>query len=332
MKKNIIILAISGLVILLSIETTLGQDVQMSQFDASPVILNPALTGMKQNLKYRVIQQYRNQWDAVARKSYVSTALAYDMNLQQKWGAGAYLINDNSSRIFNSFSFVLSGAHDITIGNQDKHHISVGLQGGFIYKTLRLNQYTYDKQYTSGTFDTDLPSGETFDRSKRIMPEVNFGFAYVNTDDSKKYHPYGGLSVMHCTYPQSNFLSEGEKSHLPLRYNINVGSLFEINDKLILDPKILIMKQNTVWQLNPGFLAHYILEANDLHVMGGVFYRINDAVITQVGLYYKNFIYRISYDFNISKLKTYSLYKGGVEFSIVFYKVSGTGSKMKFNF
>jgi len=331
MKKNIIISAVSGFALLFSLQTTMGQDVQMSQYDASPVLLNPALTGMKENLKYRVIQQYRNQWDAVARKSFVSTALAYDMNLQQKWGAGAYILNDNSSRIFNSFSFVLSGAHDITVGNQDKHHLSVGLQAGFIYKTLKLNQYTFDKQYNQGTFDTDLPSGETFERSKRFMPEVNFGFSYFNTDDSKKYHPYGGLAVLHCTYPKSNFLSEGEESHLPLRYIINAGSLVEMNDKIILDPKLLVMKQNTVWQFNPGILAHYILESNDLHVMGGIFYRVKDAVITQVGLYYKNFIYRISYDFNVSPLKTYSQYKGGVEFSIIFYKTSGSGSRMKFN-
>lgn len=331
MKKNIIISLISGISIIFMFNSTYGQDVQMSQYDASPVILNPALTGMKQNLKYRIVQQYRNQWDAVARKSFVSTALAYDMNLQQKWGVGGYLVNDNSSRIFNSFSFVLSGAHDITMGNQDKHHIYVGLQGGFIYKTLRLNQYTFDKQYSNGSFDTDLPSGETFEKSKRYMPEVNFGFAYANTDDAKKIHPYGGLSVMHCTYPKSNFLSEGEESHLPLRYNINAGSLIEINDKITLDPKILIMKQNTAWQFNPGILTHYILEASDLHLMGGIFYRVNDAIITQVGLYYKNFIYRISYDFNVSKLKTFSQYKGGVEFSIIFYKTGGSGSRMKFD-
>lgn len=176
---------ISIIVCLLSVKAAFSQDVQLSQYDASPILLNPGLTGMKQNLKYRVIQQYRNQWDAVTRKSFVTTSLAYDMNIQQN-GGRAYIINDNSSRVYNSFSMVLSGAHDITIGNQDKHHLTVGLQTGFILKSLRLNQYTFDRQYYQGTFDTDLPSGETFERSKRFMPEINFGFAYINTDDAKK--------------------------------------------------------------------------------------------------------------------------------------------------
>jgi type IX secretion system PorP/SprF family membrane protein len=330
MKTNKFLSAICGFSMFISLQTAMGQDMQLSQYDASPILLNPALTGMKQNLKYRIVQQYRNQWDAVTRKSFLSSALAYDMNMQQKWGAGAYLVNDNSSRIYNSFSFVLSGAHDITIGNQDKQHLSIGLQAGFIYKTLRLSQYSYDKQYFQGGFDNDLPSGENFERGKRLMPEVNFGFAYTNTDDSKKYHPYGGIAVMHCTNPKNNFLEEADVSHLPLRYVINGGSLVELNDKITLDPKLLIMKQNTAWQFNPGVLVHYTLESSDLHLMGGLFYRVNDAVITQVGLFYKNFIYRISYDFNVSKLKTYSQYKGGIEFSITFFRTGGSGSKFQY--
>lgn len=308
-----------------------GQDIQLSQYDANPMLLNPSYTGMKENLKYRIIQQYRNQWDALARKSFISTVLSYDMNIQQKWGAGAYIINDNSSRVFNSFSFVASGAHDITVGNQDKHRLNVGLQAGFILKSLRTNQYTFDRQYYQGTFNQDLPSGENFDRSKRFMPELNIGFGYINTDDSKKYHPYGGIAVMHCTYPKNNFLSEGEESHLPLRYVIHVGSTVEINERIYLDPKLLIMKQATAWQFHPALIAHYTSDANELHVFGGISYRYADALITQVGLYYKNFIYRISYDFNVSSLKTYSQYKGGFEFSIVFYKISGSSSRMKFN-
>jgi len=331
MRKNKILSVICGFSMFFSLQTAMGQDMQLSQYDASPILLNPALTGMKQNLKYRIVQQYRNQWDAVTQKSFLSSALAYDMNLKQKWGAGAYLQNDNSSRIFNSFSFVLSGAHDIIIGSQDKYHLAVGLQAGFIYKTLRLSQYTFDKQYNQGGFDTDLSNGESFERSKRFIPEVNFGFAYMNTNTAIKYHPYGGFAIMHCTYPKNNFLAEEVVSRLPLRYVINGGSLVKINDKITLDPKLLIMKQNTVWQFNPGILVHCTLEAGDLNVMGSVYYRVNDAVITQVGLYYKNFIYRISYDFNVSKLKTYSQYKGGIEFSIIFFRTSGSGSKLQIN-
>ena len=85
MRKNKILSVICGFSMFFSLQTAMGQDMQLSQYDASPILLNPALTGMKQNLKYRIVQQYRNQWDAVTQKSFLSSALSYDMNLKQKW-------------------------------------------------------------------------------------------------------------------------------------------------------------------------------------------------------------------------------------------------------
>jgi type IX secretion system PorP/SprF family membrane protein len=316
--------------IVATMKTFVGQDLQLSQYDAAPIILNPALTGIKENLKYRFVQQYRNQWDAIARKSFISTILAYDMNINQKWGAGAYILNDNSSRVYNSFSLVLSGAHDITIGNQDKHRLLVGLQSGFILKSLRLNQYTFDKQYYQGTFDPDLPNGESFEKSKRFLPEINFGFGYLNTDDASKFNPYSGISVWHCTNPKNNFLSEGEVSRLPLKYILYGGSIIKINEEFIIDTKIITLKQANIWQFTPTILIHYLQEQSDMHLIGGISFRIKDAIITQVGLQYRNFIYRISYDFNVSSLKTYSQYKGGVEFSITFFKNNNNSTRMKF--
>jgi type IX secretion system PorP/SprF family membrane protein len=193
MKKIALFLALG-----LFIVTTLsGQDIHLSQYDASPIIQNPANTGVDKNMKYRIVNQYRNQWDAVAYKSFISTALAYDMPLKEKWGVGGYVLNDNSSRVFNSFNFTLSGSHDIAMGNQDKHHLLIGLQAGIIHKKMRTGNYSFDSQYSDGSFDTDLPSNEVFEKEVRLMPEVNMGFAYMNTDKSLRYNPYGGLSLSH---------------------------------------------------------------------------------------------------------------------------------------
>lgn len=300
-----------------------AQDIHLSQYDASPVMLNPALTGMKKNIKYRITNQYRNQWDALTRKSYTSSALAYDMPFKEKWGVGGYILNDNSSRTFNSFTFVLSGAHDITPANQDKYHLCVGIQAGIIYKSIRRTSFTFDQQYSDGSFDTDLPSGENFETAKRILPEVNFGFGYFNTNDAKKYQPYAGIAISHCTYPKENFLTEGEKTNLPLKYVIYGGSKYIINDKIIIDPNLLLMKQRNAWEINMGLKGYYSLEGTDYNLIGGLNYRWKDAVIGQIGMFYKNFIYSISYDMNVSKLKTYSKYKGGFEFYVTFFKKIG---------
>ena len=53
-------------------------------------------------------------------------------------------------------------------------------------------------------------------------------------------------------------------------------------------------------------------------IKGGVNYRWKDAVIPFIGLFYKNVTYQMSYDINISTLKSYSRHRGGVEFFIAF--------------
>jgi type IX secretion system PorP/SprF family membrane protein len=325
-KKSILTIFCQAVLIVLAQEV-IAQDIHVSQYEASPILLNPALTGMQKDMKYRFVHQYRNQWDAITRKSYMSSALAYDMPYEQKWGAGAYILNDNSSRTYNSFSFALSGSHDITIPNQDKHHLCVGLQVGIILKTLKQSRYTFDEQYSQGGFDSQLPSGENFEKDKRFLPEINFGFAYYNTDESKKYRPYGGIAISHITNPKSNFLAEGETSRLPLKYLLYGGSKLVINDKFQLDPNLMVMKQKNAWELNIGTKAYYFMEGADFVMIGGLNYRLKDAVIGQFGIFYKNFIYRISYDMNVSKLRIYSNYKGGLEFSVTFFKRIGGGKK-----
>lgn len=320
MKNRIIVLFI-----LLPVIKLAGQDIHMSQYDASPVILNPALTGAGKNMKYRIVNQYRNQWDAIARKSYVSTAFSYDSPFKEKWGLGGYLLNDNSSRVFNSFNFVISGSHDITIGEQEKHKLCVGLQTGIIHKKIRSRDYTFDRQYINGGFDTDIPAGESFEKEFKILPEINIGFSYINTDENQKYSPYGGIALFHILNPKDNFTSIGHESRLPIRYLFNSGCKLKIKENFILDPNILIMRQRNVNEFNFGLRSYNEIKGADLTLISGVNYRLKDAVILHAGVFYKNFIYRISYDFNVSPLWHFSNYRGGLEFSLTFFRYISRG-------
>ncbi|MFH2095352.1 MAG: PorP/SprF family type IX secretion system membrane protein [Bacteroidota bacterium] len=296
-----------------------AQDIHFSQYDVSPVVLNPAHTGMYNDSEYRATNQYRNQWDALIRKSYMSEILSFDMPFKDKWGLGGYIINDNSARVYNSFTFVASGAHDITIDEADRHKLSVGLQLGMIYKTTRTEEYLFDNQYTDGRFDPELPTGENFEKNWRIMPEINMGVAYRNNEENKQFSPYGGIAVFHIMNPKDN-LTTGEVSRLPIKFVFQGGCKYFLNDRITLDPKLLIMRQRNAMEYDIGALSYFQLQDADFHLIGGINYRYKDAVVTTLGIYYRNFIYRVSYDFNVSKLREFSSYKGGLEFSLIFLK------------
>ncbi len=293
-----------------------AQDAHLSQFWAAPVLLNPSYTGNQDQGDIRVTGQVRNQWNSVTNKL-TTTTLSVDRPLPNKWGAGVYLINYDAAKAFNVFNFVLSGSYDLASRHQKKHKINMGLQLGVINKSTSNDKLVFDNQYVDGTFDTDIPTGENLPRMTRWMPEVNWGISYFNIEHNKKFRPYAGVSIFHLTHPKESFIDDN-RSRLPLRYVANIGSRIHSSDELILDTRILFMRQRNAMEINGGMDAEYILQPNVVAVTGGLYYRYNDAVIPMIGLDYKGILFRMTYDINISTLKAYSKGRGGVEFSLTF--------------
>lgn len=297
-----------------------AQDAHLSQFDATPVVLNPASTGVNYKGDYRIGTQYRNQWGTMGSK-FSTLAVGYDMPMmgtpqKERWGLGGYIFDADGARIINSFSFVLSGAYKIMDPKQSKHLLTTGIQLGFIVKSANENNLIFDQQYTEGTFDPDLPTGESFNKTSLFMPEINWGISYIMLDNEKRFRPYGGLSLFHITTPKETFF-KSDDSRLPRRWVLNGGCRIKITDQIIVDPNFLFMLQRNSHEYVVGLRGFY--KMNDEYAFtGGVNWRIKDAVYPMLGIYYRNIVYQISYDFNISGLKEYTNSHGAIEFAIIF--------------
>jgi len=290
------------------------QDAHLSQYDMSPVWLNPAQTGMDKNLKFKAGNQSRSQWVSSTAK-YITNLFSYEMPLNSRWGVGGYIFDNDAAKVLNVFKFVLSGSYQITTDN-DKHYLAGGLQVGMIYKNLDQDRLLFDNQWNDGVFDSDLPSGESLDKYHEILPEVNVGIYYKFKNGIKKYKPYAGFSIFHATNPRENFTG-GEKANLPMRFQFNAGSKFLINDKLILEPAALYMRQRNAYEFTGGGKGYYNFN-DDIQMIIGGYYRLHDAAIILAGIQYKNLIFQSSYDINVSDLKSYTNSHGGFEFSIIF--------------
>ena len=90
---------------------TLGQDYHFSQFDASPVKLNPALTGKFTKYNYIAAVMYRNQWRNLSNKPFSNFNLSYEMPINGRWGVGGYLSNFDGAKVYNEFDLVFSGSY-----------------------------------------------------------------------------------------------------------------------------------------------------------------------------------------------------------------------------
>ncbi|MBL7953290.1 MAG: PorP/SprF family type IX secretion system membrane protein [Flavobacteriales bacterium] len=311
-KKNLT-LAVSVLFGTMGLQ---AQDGQFSQYDATAVILNPALTGMYENADFRMNTAVRSQWSSLA-SSFVTTAFAYDMSMQKRYGFGTYLNNYNMAGIMNTFQAGATAAYNVSQGKAN-HTLSVGVNLGLLYKKINDQQLVWDAQYDQGYFNTDLPSGEVLQKGSRMMPEVSAGIAYRSTNGRKRVNPYGNFALFHVTTPDES-IYRTVKSDMPIRYMANAGVRVEIMDGTYLIPMGIYMRQGNDQLINAGMLAEVSIMGSMYSVVGGASYRLNDAIVAQIGLKHKNAMYRFSYDVNTSPLKAYTNRNGAYEFTVVYY-------------
>src|SRR6187549_3041927 len=96
-KAFVIIIAL----VLLKTELS-AQDPHFSQFFASPLTLNPALTGKFDGL-FRVAGNYRDQWPAIS-KAFITSTISVDMGILRNklsetdtWGIGIMGMTDRAA-------------------------------------------------------------------------------------------------------------------------------------------------------------------------------------------------------------------------------------------
>ena len=325
--KQVKILLLSVSIILgCATNATYAQDAQFSQMENLTLLTNPATTGLFTHKDINLGAAYRNQWSSLS-SSINSFAMTFDMpQLNNKWGIGGFIKNTDEIGIINTFNFIASGSYMITDVQNEKYILSVGLQLGFIYKRINVSNMTFDQQYEAGNFNPDIASGENFIRQNTWMPDANIGFYYRNIDDDKKFKPYGGFSLFHVTYPKEQFL-DGTVDHLPIRFLFELGSTYQINDQINLNPAVYYQRQREFQQLLINVMADYNFIDSPYKVIAGMGYRHQDAVIMHLGFQHGLNIFRFSYDFNISDLKTYTRNRGAIEFSLIY--VAGSAKRTK---
>ena len=114
-----------------------AQDIHFSQFYASPLTLNPAMTGFV-NGDCRAGVIYRNQWKSVT-VPFITISGAYEhkfvLENEDQVGAGLVLVSDQSGDAnFTILKGHLSGAYHKVLN--PNHQIAIGFQPGYVQKSI----------------------------------------------------------------------------------------------------------------------------------------------------------------------------------------------------
>jgi type IX secretion system PorP/SprF family membrane protein len=295
-----------------------AQDFHLSQYDAAPLYLNPAMTGVVDGY-WRIHAHYRTQWKAVNFKPYTTALVSFDMP-HKRWGFGGQIINYRAGiGNYNALQGLASVAYTLPINRNQTHNISFGLQGGITQKSVEHQLLTFDNQYTTvngGYFDNSLDNGEGFGAQSFVIPELNFGMLYYFSKQQSRLNPFLGLSGFNLLQPTESFL--GADNKLPLRVYAHAGTRINITETFYVIPKVLFMQQQSFSELTLAGDVGYFLKGSETYLLGGMVYRNQDAFIVSLGARKINYILKLAYDINLSTLTEASTGRGGFELSFTY--------------
>jgi type IX secretion system PorP/SprF family membrane protein len=316
----------------------LAQDPHFSQFFASPLTLNPALTG-KFDGSFRVAGNYRDQWPAIS-KAFITSTVSIDapilvnrINPNDTWGIGLMAMTDKTANgILNSNYISLSTSYHKGLDEDGMKQLGFGFQGTFVTKRLDGTQlHLEDGLKLDGTWQVS-PSEPILNSQ---IANVNFfdfnaGILY-NMSTNGQNNFYLGASMYHINRPQENFIKDqGGYYTLSPRLTIHSGGYFQVGQTSTLHLSALYSEQAGASEVVLG--GAVALNVNDDEETPTNFYvgswvRFNDAIIPYIGLEFSDFRLGATYDVNYSSLKVGSQSRGGIEMSLIYIKRPPSGRK-----
>lgn len=304
-----------------------AQDIHFSQYYASALTLNPALTA-NINGDFRASFNYRNQWFTIPVLNSVAPYQTYQASvdapiLRERLGndgfgfGGSFYADKAGDGALTTYSGMVSVAYHKAVDRYGRGRVSLGIQAGVVSKQVKINDLIFETQLDNFGWNPALSNGENFTNRSIIYPDVTVGAMWTHAPkDMWRY--YLGFSMNHLSKPKESFLGD-ERNRLNYRYNVQAGMEIFLDSyyDFSISPTFLFMMQSNAQQYNFGLGLNYWVN-DDVAVFGGGFYRVMDAVIFNAGVEFYNTRVGLSYDINHSGLKAASKAQGAVEVSLVY--------------
>lgn len=313
-----------GLFILISCFATQGytQDPNFSQFFVSPLTLNPALTG-KFNGDFRVAGNYRDQWPEIS-KAYITSTISFDAPILRSkiyeldtWGVGIMAMTDKTANGVLSGNFIsITTSYHKGIDEDGLQQIGVGFQGTYSNKRLDGTKLNFlDELDQNGGWT--VPSGEAIDNRQINTSYFDFAVGALYNGSTDGYNNfYLGVSAYHLNRPKESFTGDVFYQLSP-RLTVNAGGAIPLADRTrTIFISTMVSRQAGATNIVGGGAVGFLLnddEDSPMNLYTGAWARfnnVNDALIPYVGLEFTGFRLGLSYDVNISSLKTASQSRG----------------------
>lgn len=292
-----------------------------SQFYNAPLSLNPALCGAFDGDR-RFAATYRNQWGSVP-VPYETFFGAYGQKVFQPWLGdnwlglgGAFTYDQAGDAALSWLQLAIISSFNWKAG--DGHVLSSGLQLRFGQRALEPGQFNFADQFTDNFFDPGAPTAESFASTSSGYFSLGAGLNWFYQPEDTRTRAWAGLGATHLNQPSISFLGEGNVE-VPLLFNFHASGILEMTARWDLAVNLLGQGQGAYREIigMAGGRYHLSLEkGRELALLLGAGYRLSDALVGYLEVFYANWRFGLSYDVNTSPFIAATNRNGGPEFSV----------------
>lgn len=312
-----------GVIIVLALGESGAQDPLFSQYNSSPLFLNPAFAGTSQFK--RISLCYRNQNPAMG-SSYVTYFASYDQYVELlQGGLGFNIMHDvQENGVLRKLSLDAIYTYHLIINPELT--VSAGIQASYGHRFMQ----TGALHFTDGVDPTGRPYVQQPDNSlddQKGYPDVSVGFLGITR------FTYIGFAAHHLNKPNMSFRSN-MKMALPWKFTVHGGTILPLYERrlgkeaLRLNPGIVLIYQGGCSQFNYG------VDVWAGNLFAGIWARQNlPLTISSVSVVagYSGEIIRIgySYDFNVLQSYREGMKAGAHELSLALKLGYDSSQRMK---
>jgi type IX secretion system PorP/SprF family membrane protein len=321
-----LILAFSLLTLIMS-PSARAQDIHFSQFFEAPLLRNPSLAGIF-NGDVRVQGVYRNQWGSVT-VPYKTGSFNAEFKNPIGHGddfitTGLQIVYDKAGTTnFTTTNLLPAVNYHKSLSANKNSYLSLGFMGGVVQRRIDRSKMTTNSHYDGNGYNPALADGETFVNANYSYLDGSVGMTYNSaiSEDKPEDNYFFGVAYHHFNRPKNSFYHRPDIELSPkwvysagVRFGVSENSYVTIQADHTMQGPSRETVAGALYSIKIG--EDYSKPDYTLHFGG--FLRLQDAFIPVVKLDYNPFSIALSYDVNVSQLKTASQGQGGLELSVTY--------------
>ena len=313
---------------LFSVSDLLAQDIHFSQIFETPLLRNPALSGLFSG-DLRIQSVYRSQWNSITNAYQTGSAnVEYKIPRGENGDyitLGTQILYDRAGTATLTSTHFLPALNYHKSMNADKStYLSLGMMGGLVQRSIDRTKITTNSQFNGAAFDPALGNGENFTKSAYSYFDATVGMSFsTQIGEDENNNMYLGVACHHFNKPSNLGFYSNSNLEMTPKWTMSGGIRMSTNESSYITFEGDYSAQGVNKEIIGGVL--YSKKLDDIEnpkyvIHGGTYFRLGDAIIPVVKLETKPLAFAMSYDINISGLKRVSRGRGGLEFSITYQK------------